>query len=281
MTDTLPSGLTLVSMNGIGWTCNGATCSRSDALSGGSSYPPIIVTVNVAVTATSPQNNAATVFGGGGSGHTATDVTTISPQGGGSMVTLTIGNRSAVPGAQVTVPMAIATVGTLPGSFAADLSYDAGRLAFISATAGSALTAGQMSLTTSPLSSNSVRLLAPGLNQNRIVNGTVADVVFTLNQGFVSGDSTSVTLGNCRSSDVNSSALLTTCVPGTIRAVGNRCDLNGDGSAGIADIQTLINMVLGITPPTPQGDLNGDGAVTVADIQMLVNVVWGTATCPN
>src|SRR5205807_941934 len=37
VTETVPAGLTLVSMSGTGWTCpNGSnTCTRSDALAGG------------------------------------------------------------------------------------------------------------------------------------------------------------------------------------------------------------------------------------------------------
>ena len=43
VTPALPPGLTLVSMSGDGWSCAGNTCSRSDVLAGGASYPPIIV----------------------------------------------------------------------------------------------------------------------------------------------------------------------------------------------------------------------------------------------
>src|SRR5262249_41374820 len=41
VTDTLPPGLSLVSMAGTGWTCLANTCSRNDSLVGGVSYPPI------------------------------------------------------------------------------------------------------------------------------------------------------------------------------------------------------------------------------------------------
>jgi uncharacterized repeat protein (TIGR01451 family) len=59
VTETLPAGLTLVSMVGIGWTVVGNVATRSDALSPGGSYPPLTVTVNVAADATSPQCNQA------------------------------------------------------------------------------------------------------------------------------------------------------------------------------------------------------------------------------
>ena len=77
VTDTLPSGLTLVSLAGTGWTCTAGTCTRADALASGSSYPAITATVNVATAATSPQVNSVTVSGGGSANATATDSTTI------------------------------------------------------------------------------------------------------------------------------------------------------------------------------------------------------------
>jgi sugar lactone lactonase YvrE len=77
VTDTLPSALTFVGMSGSGWTCQNTTCTRSDALTGGASYPPITVTVNVAANATSPQVNQANVSGGGSSPASVSDPTTI------------------------------------------------------------------------------------------------------------------------------------------------------------------------------------------------------------
>ncbi|HTQ86769.1 MAG TPA: hypothetical protein VMI93_11200, partial [Candidatus Solibacter sp.] len=55
VTEQLPTGLTLASMAGTGWTCSNGVCTRSDALVGGSSYPPILVAVNVSAGAASPQ----------------------------------------------------------------------------------------------------------------------------------------------------------------------------------------------------------------------------------
>jgi len=65
VTDTLPAGLTLVSMSGIGWSCTGNTCTRGDPLAGGSSYPSISVTTNVTANAASSQINQVAVSGGG------------------------------------------------------------------------------------------------------------------------------------------------------------------------------------------------------------------------
>ncbi len=78
VTDTLPAGLTLVSMSGNGWTCpGGPTCTRSDVLAGGASYPSIAVTVNVAPDAPSVVTNQVSVSGGGSTTANASDPTTI------------------------------------------------------------------------------------------------------------------------------------------------------------------------------------------------------------
>jgi hypothetical protein len=79
VTETIPSGLTLVSMAGTGWTCVTNTCARSDVLGAGLSYPAITVTVNVASNATSPQVNQVGVSGGGSATANGSDSTTIAP----------------------------------------------------------------------------------------------------------------------------------------------------------------------------------------------------------
>ena len=80
VTETLPAGLTLVSMAGTGWTCTPApTCTRSDALNGGSSYPAITVTVDVSATAPGQLTNQASVSGGGGNIAGAEDLTIVAP----------------------------------------------------------------------------------------------------------------------------------------------------------------------------------------------------------
>jgi hypothetical protein len=77
VTETIPTGLMPVSMAGSGWTCGLTNCTRSDALSGGSSYPAITVTVNVATNAPSQVANQATVSGGGSPSSPASDPTTV------------------------------------------------------------------------------------------------------------------------------------------------------------------------------------------------------------
>jgi len=80
--DTLPNGLTATAIGGSGWGCTLATltCTRSDALASGTSYPVVVVTVNVASNAPPNVVNQASVSGGGEtitSNDSASDPTTI------------------------------------------------------------------------------------------------------------------------------------------------------------------------------------------------------------
>jgi len=77
VTEVLPPGLSLVSMFGNGWLCSGAVCTREDTLPGGSSYPPITVTVNVSYDAASPQVNTVNLTGGGSAPASAMDSTSV------------------------------------------------------------------------------------------------------------------------------------------------------------------------------------------------------------
>jgi 6-phosphogluconolactonase len=78
VTETVPDGLTLVSLSGSGWTCSGnATCTRSDPLAAGASYLAIIATVNVANNAAESVTNQVGVAGGGAPSANASDITII------------------------------------------------------------------------------------------------------------------------------------------------------------------------------------------------------------
>ncbi|HVF35572.1 MAG TPA: hypothetical protein VND91_09645, partial [Candidatus Saccharimonadia bacterium] len=86
LTDTLPAGLTATAIAGSGWNCTLAplSCTRGDALAAGASYPPIVLTVNVASNAPATLVNTATVSGGGDTtpgNNTDTDPTTVGDAG--------------------------------------------------------------------------------------------------------------------------------------------------------------------------------------------------------
>src|SRR5262249_27388009 len=85
--DTLPNvpnTLVPTAMSGTGWACTLATltCTRSDVLTPGASYPAITLTVNVPINIKANVINTATVSGGGETttgNDTAPDATHIGP----------------------------------------------------------------------------------------------------------------------------------------------------------------------------------------------------------
>lgn len=51
-------------------------------------------------------------------------------------------------------------------------------------------------------------------------------------------------------------------------------DVNGDGKVNIADINAVINIILG-GGANDRADANGDGVVNIADINAIINAILG------
>jgi hypothetical protein len=79
--DSLPAGLTATAISGSGWTCtiSPLRCTRSSALLGGLSYPPIFITVNVDANAAPTLTNSVVVSGGASANATASDNVSTNP----------------------------------------------------------------------------------------------------------------------------------------------------------------------------------------------------------
>ncbi len=160
VSDALPSGLTATAISGTGWTANlgTLTCTRSDSLNAGSSYPPIFITVNVATNAAASITNSATMSGGGDTNptnNTANDVTTINPANVGStnIVTLAGWDVSGQSGygvsplAPTTNAPGLSVTGLMRGSGVGTSGTAAGRAwggtGFASTSSAAAITANQ------------------------------------------------------------------------------------------------------------------------------------------
>ena len=79
VTETPASNETSFSLAGPNWNCSANTCTRSDVLAAGSSYPPITVTVSLAADSSTQVSNQVTVSGGGLAQASVTDVAAIIP----------------------------------------------------------------------------------------------------------------------------------------------------------------------------------------------------------
>jgi uncharacterized repeat protein (TIGR01451 family) len=124
VTETPPTGLTITALSGTGWTCTVATrtCTRSNALDPGASYPVITVTTSVGTNAapgTVP--NTAVVSGGGDFNSTnneASDPTIIAAPAPGMDLTIakTHSPNTVVPGQTFTYFVTVLNVGISPSS---------------------------------------------------------------------------------------------------------------------------------------------------------------------
>ena len=52
-------------------------------------------------------------------------------------------------------------------------------------------------------------------------------------------------------------------------------DVNHDGEVNIADVNAVIDIILGGNTYTPEADVNGDGEVNIADINVLIDIILG------
>src|SRR5262249_60023714 len=104
---TLQNPVVPTAMSGTGWTCNlgTLTCTRSDVLAPGASYPAITLTVNAPINIQANVTNSATVSGGGDpNSHTANDPTHIGPP---IQITFANGTATVTRGQSATYGMTV------------------------------------------------------------------------------------------------------------------------------------------------------------------------------
>ncbi|HTD23813.1 MAG TPA: hypothetical protein VK738_14230, partial [Terriglobales bacterium] len=118
--DTVPALFTPTAMSGTGWACTvaTATCTRSDALANGASYPPITLTGNIGPgTVTTTVTNTATVSGGGDTNpanNVANNLTTIVPL----FITITPGINAATVSRGQTATFTFTVNASVPNAIA-------------------------------------------------------------------------------------------------------------------------------------------------------------------
>ncbi len=181
MTDVLPAGLTPTLAAGTGWTCGivtqTVTCTRSDALAAGTSYPAVTITVTVGQSAASAVTNTAVVAGGNEQvtgNNSASDPTTILDSSDLS-VTKTSAPNPYSPGSAITYTVTVSNNGP---SDVAGATVDDTIPASITGVAWTcAVTTGSGSCSSSSGSGNAIATtldLADGAVATLTVTGAVA-----------------------------------------------------------------------------------------------------------
>jgi uncharacterized repeat protein (TIGR01451 family) len=119
--DSLPSALTATAFAGSGWTCALGTlsCTRSDSLAIGASYPPVTLTVNVSGVASASVTNTAVVSGGGEtntSNDSAPDVTSIDAVPPDFSISMTPATNSVKAGLRANYTITLTPLNNVPVS---------------------------------------------------------------------------------------------------------------------------------------------------------------------
>jgi uncharacterized repeat protein (TIGR01451 family) len=185
LTDTLPSGLTATDLSGSGWSCALASvsCTRSDALAPGASYPAVTLTVTVAGNAPATVTNTASVSGGADgapANNDASDPTTVTPGGTAPAITTQPESRTITEGQSTS--FSVAAGGTPAPAFQWQVSTDGGstftNLADGSPYSGTATAT--LTIATPPVSLNGARYRAVATNASG--SATSAAATLTVNR---------------------------------------------------------------------------------------------------
>ena len=57
-------------------------------------------------------------------------------------------------------------------------------------------------------------------------------------------------------------------------------DVNGDNEVNIADVNSIIGVILDGAAVTPAADVNGDGEINIADVNAVIDIILGGAEAP-
>jgi uncharacterized repeat protein (TIGR01451 family) len=257
--EIVPSGLTATSIGGTGWSCQqpSGPCSRSDTLAAGASYQTLTLAVNIGSSAPSSVTNIAEVSSDGAANSInaiANDVTGIVPPP--PALTIAKSHSGTFTQGQMGVAYTVvvsngAAAGPTNGPVKVTEIVPPGLT--LSSMSGNGWTCqGQSTFCTRS------DTLSPGASyDNLTVTMNVAD-----NAASPVTNQVNVSIGNFTSPDFSDPA-----------TVVSACALTNDGSAGIADVQKVINEAIGSGQPAD--DLNRDGVINTIDVQIVINAAIG------
>jgi len=254
MTDTLPAGLTATAISGTGWSCTlgTLTCTRSDALAAGSSYPAVTLTVNVAGNASASVTNTATVSGGGqtnSANDSASDPTTIT-----QLSDLTIAKTHAgsftqgQAGAVYTLTASNAGTGPTSGTVTVTDTLPAGLTATAIGGTGWSCTLGTLTCTRSDALAAGSSYPAITLTVN-VANNAPASVT---NTAAVSGGG-QINTSNDSASDATTIATAAYTIGGTVSGATSAAILTLSDTTNGTSQSTSSSGAFTFTTPLPIG----------------------------
>jgi hypothetical protein len=154
-----------------------------------------------------------------------------------------------------------------------DINYDTNVLDNCTCTTGSAGSAAGKSASCSTPSAGICRIAVAGLNNNVIGNGIVAYSNFPVKTTAPPGITPLTDIPSA--SDPGGNPVTVCGSNGSINVVMKPGDCNGDNSCSIAEVQSAINMYLGLKAVEACVDVNNGGTVTIDEVQKVINCYLG------
>jgi len=188
---------------------------------------------------------------------------------------LDLGSASGAKGSTVTIPITLTNVsGTSISAIGMDIGYDTGVLENPTCTVGPAGSAAGKSCAASIPSSGIFRIGGVGLNSTAIGNGIVENITFTIKTTAPLG-STQLTNTPSASGPAGNAVSVSgsNC---TVTIISKSGDCNEDNTVSIAEVQSAINMYLGLKAVAGCVDANGDGNITIDEVQKVINCYLGS-----
>ncbi len=175
-------------------------------------------------------------------------------------------------GKETTLPIILYNIAdTGIAAITIDVGYDPVVFNKPKASIGPAGSAVQKTIATNEVSPGLFRITVFSTsNNNAIGDGVIAYLTVTI----LSNAPTNSSVLTCTpsGSDPTGGALVMEGKDGTVTILGNMVgDCNGDGNVSIGELQSAINMYLGILPVLDCVDVNGDGNVSIAEVQKVIN----------
>jgi uncharacterized repeat protein (TIGR01451 family) len=278
VTDTLPAGLTATAIGGVGWSCTlgTLTCTRSDALAAGSSYPAITLTVNVASNAPASVTNTASVSGGGQTNtanDSASDATTITQLSDLTLAKTHVGSFTQGQTGAVYILQASNTgAGPTSGTVTVTDTLPAGMTATAIGGAGWSCTLGTLTCTRSDALAAGSSYPAISLTVD-VANNAPASVT---NTAAVSGGG-QINTANDSASDVTTIATAVYTIGGNVSGATSPATLTLTDSTNGTSQATSSSGAFTFTTPLPIG-ASWNVAVTTPPSGQACAVANGTGT---
>jgi Glucodextranase, domain B/Bacterial Ig domain len=245
------------------------------SIDGTAMYTPAVVngTFSKQLTFTKQKTYIVTVTARDEAGNSATvqrNINYLPPSG----ATLDLGTIGGSKGNTVTVPVTLTnTAATSLSGMSMDIGYDATQLDNPTTTIGPAANVAGKTINFSYPAAGIFRIGVVGNNTNVIGNGVVANIVFTVKATASSGR---IALTNIpTATDPNGTPVIVTGSNGAVILGTKAGDCDGDGNVSIAEVQSAINMFLGLKEVASCVDADGFSGVSIAEVQKSINSFLG------